>query len=250
MSDRFFEISGYEYRKDDYGSCHRCISREDYLKTLSYYRGHIFIDGEFEAIEGYDFGVENLKQRFENDRLRMEGVYNVLEFWGLDFTNASSLLDIGCGYGSFLNVFHARTRGRAYGIELSSKSIELSKLLNPEIEVASFDTTSVEAIISAKEITTIVTLDIIEHLMDVESFLKTLYAVCPRGVNLIVELPVIHPAFGYDELKNFRYLYPTRHLHLYTPKGIIQLFKSVGFELANATFFKNEYKYLMCCLKN
>lgn len=250
MSGRLFEISGYKYRKDEFGSCHRCISRDEYMKTLSYYRDHIFIDGEFETIEGYDFGRENIKRRFENDRLRMESVYNILEFWGLELTAATSLLDIGCGYGSFLNLFKERARGRAYGIELSSMSIQLSKRLNPELEVVSFDTASVEEIISDKEITTIVAFDILEHMMDVASFLKTVYAVSPRGLDLIVELPVIHPAFGYRELKAYRYLYPTRHLHLYTPKGILHLFKSIGFELANASFFKNEYKYLIYFVKN
>lgn len=247
---RMCEIQGFQYYKDDLGSWHRTISETDYLKTLAYYRKHIFIDGEFEAIEDYNFGPDNLRETFINDRKRMEAVYRILDIWGVTFTDESRVLDIGCGYGSFLNIYQERSGGKAYGIDICEVSDELARILNPHIEVYHFDSISVEELVIAKDIDTIIALDIIEHLIDVGAFLKRLYAVSPPGMKMIVEVPVIHPEFEYDDLVDFQYLYPTRHLHLYTPAGVIKQFKKSGFILENSTFFKNEFKCLMYYAKH
>ncbi len=253
MNDESIEIikiEDFEYYKDEYNSYHRVLSKEDYTNIISFYQSHLYLDGEFEAEDLIEKLTEKqLERKFQNDIKRSQRIFEILRVWGLVPQENARILDIGCGYGIFLDQWIRKGLGCGSGIEISNLSKKLSQKLNPNLQIEIVDVNSIENIVISKDVSFVFAFDILEHLFNVEESLNILSTKTKKGVVVVAELPIIHSNFDRKRLEKYKYLYPTRHVHLYTREAVKTLFVKAGFKIINSLLIKDNSKLLIAVKK-
>jgi SAM-dependent methyltransferase len=241
------KIGGFEYEKDDLNSYHRILSPTERLDILLYYQKHVYIDGEFEDISIIaNINKDKLYSKMENDRKRVDKIFKILQEWNLIQPQPSNILDIGCGYGIFIEQWMHKGYGKGYGIEISPFVKQVSPVSN-NIDIA--DVNFIEKITIANDISLIVAFDIIEHLFEVKDVLSIIASKIDSNILLLAELPIIPQNTDDLQFEKYKYRYPTRHLHLFTQQGIEKEFVNAGFEIVKCKLIKNNNKYLILLKK-
>lgn len=138
--------------------------------------------------------------------------------------NGGSLLDVGCGDGSFLLL--ARTCGwQVVGLDPDQKAVVNAKSQDLIIHQG-----GIELFEGKSSLFDVITLNhVIEHVHDPARVLRTCHTLLKPGGQLWVETPNID-SFGHAHFqKNWRGLEAPRHLVLFNRKALIDLLTSVGF---------------------
>lgn len=171
----------------------------------------------------YEFRVDPLAET----RFRRQAV-SILEKIRTIDPGASTILDIGAGYGSFVQI--ARDAGfKATGLEpaknLYKKARRLTNhVLNEEYEAyfsrnpkSKFDAISL--------------IHVIEHVRDPERTLRQVVSHIKRGGILFIETPNIDSHLFNTEQSRYTFLTPPDHIHLFSPYGLEQILRTVGREI-------------------
>lgn len=242
-------IHDFEYITDSTQSYHRVLNSKGEKETiLMYYQNHVYIDGEFEEKDFIDRLRENeLSNKFQRDIERVNQVFDVLESWELLPTRDCNVLDLGCGYGAFILQWQKRGYGSGYGIELSPLA-KLTSLISDNIKIG--DINKVDELIIASDISLVTAFDIIEHLFDISNALRNIFVQMRAGAKMIIEIPILPEKVEDQFLAGYKYLYPTRHLHLYTEAGIENILFNCGFKIEKKKFLKNDMKCIILTRKD
>lgn len=161
---------------------------------------------------------EGLSQRFTS-RLREIEKYK----------KPGKLLDIGCGFGLFLNI--AKQRGwEGVGIEICPELAEFARreynltILDKSFEEANFPNNSFD----------VVTLwDVLEHMRHpIESLVRVHHVLKNDGL-LAIQCPNIDSFLARLGGPKWGWLTPPDHLYHFTPKSLEETIKRAGFKLAS-----------------
>ena len=159
----------------------------------------------------------------------------VSEFLG-DLPEGSSVLDLGCGNGTFISMF--RDRGwKLYGTDFSPTGIEIARDNFPEIDFFLADSSSAAGDIfeRVRQVDAVISTEVIEHLYDPRSFLRNAYMVTKPGGIVILSTPY----HGY--LKNlllaltgkldqhFTVLWDHGHIKFWSRRTLSKALVEVGF---------------------
>lgn len=108
-------------------------------------------------------------QRFAANRQYRQRVWSVLtaDFFSTWIKPASAVLDLGCGYGEFINQIHARDK---YGMDLNPDS---AKFLNPEVRFIQQDCSQIWPV-AENSLDAVFTSNFFEHLPDKSTLGRTL----------------------------------------------------------------------------
>lgn len=208
-------------------------TKDELTQILQDYISSVYIDNDFYAyvcnrpsISEYNILALKDKSKFENlvDEILK---YKVFENKELD------ILDLGCGYGAFLNVWNSRGIGKTYGIDLSTEAVQFSTRLynNKNIIIEVGDALNTKETISKYKPHIICCFDFLEHIFDVELFLYNIKESTLKGNYLIIYIPVIKKEeFEIEKLEDYRYFFKD-HIYYFTPEGIIMITKKFNFEL-------------------
>lgn len=152
---------------------------------------------------------------------------------------AKTILDIGCGDGSFAGILKARNQAEVWGVELMQASGEkaipkLDKVMIGEIEQYINE-------LPDNYFNAITCNDVLEHIFEAEDLLLQLKSKLKSGGVLVSSIPnvrylnnLIHVLFE----KDFRYedegIRDKTHMRFYTQKSIIDMFERTGYKVVKS----------------
>lgn len=141
------------------------------------------------------------------------------------------IIDVGCGRGEFCEFF--RQMGlAAEGIDLSENVIRYARQKHPEI---TFHQGEVQTLLpaNAKLFDAAFTSEVIEHLFDVEGYLKCVNQLLKPGGTLVVTTPyhgwlknMVVDTFNYTK----HYDPVGQHIRFFNKKGLEMVLRNSGFE--------------------
>lgn len=136
----------------------------------------------------------------------------------------SSILDIGCGTGEFLN--YCKQMGwETEGVEVGESARQQAALnyslkVSPEIEA-----------IGEKKFSVITLWHVLEHIHDLNKYMKFFSSNLEAGGRLVVAVPN-YRSFDANNYQEYWAAYDLpRHLYHFSPDTIVQLFSKFGFQL-------------------
>ena len=143
------------------------------------------------------------------------------------------VLDVGCGDGFFTaQILQHFNLKYVYGLDISSKAIDLARLKNPEISFRQGALNHIPE--ETNSIDSVTMVEVIEHLVDIEGTLKELFRVMkPGGILLITTTDfnwlkqVIIAIFFFE-----KYFYPTNpHIRFFKKSTLADILSKNGFSL-------------------
>ena len=173
-----------------------------------------------------DYHKRGEKDELAWSRLMWMNFEKVSSFLNRKFPEKGKILDIGCGYGHFIELM--RDYGwSVQGIEPSSKTIDCAKKKGLNV----IETTIDDASFSDSLFDAVTMFYVLEHLSDPFSALKKIFRMLkPDGV-LVIRVPHTTPIvklLSIFKIKNNLYD-PPFHLYDFSPKTIRQMLKGTEF---------------------
>ncbi|MGD0571587.1 MAG: class I SAM-dependent methyltransferase [Sedimentisphaerales bacterium] len=152
----------------------------------------------------------------------------------LDTLNSqSSVLDIGCGNGEFLNRMRQFCRCRVNGVDTSENAVLCAKkqygldVFHGEITAAPFEEKSFDLITAWS---------CIEHMNNPAQAVKKMFALCKPGGFLFFKTPN-YDSFAVKLFKDKWYhLDCPRHLYIFSPAAITALLEKSGFDAVSVCY--------------
>ena len=155
-----------------------------------------------------------------------------------DIPAGSTVLDMGCGNGSFLSLY--RDRGWSlYGTDFSPTGIEIARSSYPEIEFILGDaqTSADDLLDQIGPVDLVISTEVIEHLYDPKAFLLTAYNMLKPGGVLVVTTPyhgylknLVMALTGQMD-KHYTVLWDHGHIKFWSAKTLGKAIADTGFEL-------------------
>lgn len=156
----------------------------------------------------------------------------ILLFLNKALPDKGKLLDIGCGYGHFIEIMK-RQGWSVYGIDLSPKVLLYAKEKGLDVLETSIDDVS----FPDEYFDVVTAFYVLEHVTNPLHVLKNMYKMLkPCGI-LVLRVPHTTPIIrilSFFRIKNNLYDTPY-HLFDYSPEIIIQLLKKAGFSSVKVT---------------
>lgn len=136
-----------------------------------------------------------------------------------------SILDVGCGHGTFLALM-ANRGWAAAGVDFDAEAVEAARRLHGlDVKIGTAETVVAEG----KTFDVVTASHVIEHVPDPIAFLAACRRLLKPGGRLIVRTPNVE-SFGHKRyLQNWRGLEPPRHLHLFTVPALVRCGRAAGF---------------------
>jgi len=159
----------------------------------------------------------------ENDP-RFLRFYQDLEQLIMQHVSGRKILDVGCGDGMFLSTLS--NEWCKHGVEPSASGAQLAQQRSLDVACATLDTAT-----NAYEVDLISALDVIEHVVDPHSFVKSLKRHLRKGGVLLV---LTGDADAYPARiagPQWSYLRWCGHISVFSQAGLRKLLESHGFEV-------------------
>lgn len=144
------------------------------------------------------------------------------------YRKTGKLLDIGAGYGFFMEI--AKQRGwDVYGTELTDEAVDHCKakglqMFKGELHQIDFDPESFDAIVS---------IEVIEHINTPIEYAETAHKILRKGGVLYLTTPNFNSFLRYRLKEKYNVIEYPNHLCYYTPQTLRQLFTEHGFDKLN-----------------
>ena len=160
------------------------------------------------------------------------------------FKKGGSLLDIGCGMGTFLACVRKNTNWKIEGIEPSSYGCESAF---EKLGLSVRQTTLEDAPFAARSFDVITLWDVLEHVENPRSTLKKVHRLLKEDGVVLISMPNIgsvdYPLFK----ERWYYLAAPYHFSLFSPSGVRRLLREEGFDpLLFRTTFLSLYDSVFC----
>lgn len=234
----------YRYEKDNTNSFHRILTDAEKKRIISFYKNHFYLDHKWECRKTIkSINEKELVKKKQQENSQMQDVFKILKEWELIHPKQkpADILDIGCGAGIFIKEWEKQEYGIGYGIELSN----IAKDVSPEIKIQFLDVNLIQNAQIRNDIYLVVALDVIEHLFKVSNFLNAIFLKISNGTKMLIDVPIIPDNTTIEELKKYKYFYPSRHLHLYTQEGFKKEIEASKFRILNFKIRKSNTKMLI-----
>ncbi len=238
-------LDTYTYVKDECGNLHRKVSFTEHGELLNFYSETIYLSSKFwfeEILRKTQFELEPLVEYQTKKAIEIK---NLIDENINDFSEGGSLLEIGCGVGSFLYQLKD-TNLSLTGIDISKYSTQVSNILYGRQRYKIYQCEALEQMQSTMNVESwdyIAVFDFLEHIKNDDLFLSTLKPQLKPNGKLIIEVPIFHTE-NVETLKSETYLYPEHHLHLYCENGLDTLFQSFGFTVIYKELFRSNKKII------
>ena len=155
---------------------------------------------------------------------------------------ARLILDVGCSTGSLGAAIKQRTRSQVIGIEYSREMAEVASKLLDRVFVGDAAQILSSNELSAYTFDAILFADVLEHLVDPWSALRSATRFLNEGGVVIASIPNIRHVYTLGNLLfkgywpyNDRGIHDRTHLRFFTKKNIRELFQGAGLRIDSAT---------------
>lgn len=149
----------------------------------------------------------------------------------------ASILDVGCGNGTFLHILGSKGDFTLYGSELPGQAAERSRRF-PEITLSTSG--RFHESIGADSLDAVTMFHVIEHLPDPIAYLENIRVALKKGGIFYVSFPNIDSWQASFFREKWLHLDPPRHLVLFHPKAFVDHMQSIGFEPCFSTSLSTE----------
>ena len=170
--------------------------------------------------------ITNESNEIKNLSFLSNELNNQLRFIEIDNLKNSDILDVGCGTGFLLDYLKKYSKSKS-GVE---KNKEFLKFLRKSGHIAYSDLQQLD-----KKYELITSFNVIEHVDNVISFIKSMYNLLKKNGTLIIETPnsndILLDLVG-DEFKSF--YYRIQHRNYFNEKSLNNLMKLCG--ISNYSF--------------
>jgi len=216
----------------------RLITEENNWKAVQCKScGFVYVNprpDEFYLKQHYQDYLPDGKEKINRWNHMMSGVFSksldIID--GLSYTKSKRLLDVGCGYGAFLEMAIKR-KWNVSGIDLSEKAVLYARSKGLDVS----NSTLPEKAYRDEEFDVVTMFYVLEHLLDPVKYLQEVYRILkPHGL-LLVRVPHTTPIAKMLKLFNIsNTLYDApSHLSDFSPQTIKKMLKKVGFENIQTT---------------
>ena len=193
----------------------------------SYYQSEDYISHTDSKKSLFDKAYQFVKNIALKNKLKLINSFNFQQ---------KTILDVGAGTGDFLK-FCKEHNWEVTGIEPSEKARNIADkkevLLHEKLED-----------ISNKKFNVITLWHVLEHVKDLESYIKTLYQLLEENGKLIIAVPNFK-SYDANYYKEFWAAFDVpRHLWHFSQKGIASIFSQFGFELEKTRPMKFDSYYV------
>lgn len=218
----------------------------------------VYNNQEFQIIKCQNCGLsrtwpifenENAIGKFYNDQEDYQERLNQLALWRSfeqkilkilkKYKNSGDLLDIGCNIGIFADL--AQKNGyNAYGIDLSSKAIEIGKkefnlgdrLMSGKLEKINFP---------ANKFDIVTYLHVLEHIPDLSAELAKAYEVLKPGGIILIETPNFNSIWRKILGTRWYPLAPHQHVWQFDPEPLKNILKNHKYSILEINTHYNMY---------
>lgn len=175
----------------------------------------------------HGFGYVN----YEEDKLAMASTFNVyLKTIKKFSSDKKKLLDIGTATGFFVKM--ALEKGwEASGIEISEYAANVARKKGLNVITGSLDSVN----FSSNNFDVITMWDVIEHLINPRSAIKTIKNILKQGGIVAINTPDSASLVAKVLGKKWHLLVPPEHLFYFSEKSLSKLLESSGFEVIYAS---------------
>ncbi|MCR9172977.1 MAG: class I SAM-dependent methyltransferase [bacterium] len=141
------------------------------------------------------------------------------------YRKTGKLLDVGAGYGFFMEV--AKERGwDVYGTELTDEAVDHCKSKGLKMYKGEFHELDLES----ESFDVIVSIEVLEHLNTPNHFASKANEILRKGGVLYLTTPNFNSFLRYRLKEQYKVIEYPNHLCYYTPKTLKNLFTSKGFD--------------------
>lgn len=180
-----------------------------------------FIPSKKDLIDYYSGNYDRTSYFSPITRKRYEELLDKFE----SYRRTNKILDIGCGYGFFLEV--AKERGwEVYGVEITQKAVDTCEekginMFMGDISEVSFDEDSFDVVVS---------IEVIEHLNDPNTFLSKSYSLLRKGGLMYVTTPNFNSYLRHQLKADYDVICYPNHLSYFSVKTLKRAFVQNGFK--------------------
>jgi len=162
--------------------------------------------------------------------------------YGVIFRNigdGSSVLDLGCAYGTLGAVLVERRGCSVTGVDLDEDAVAAARDKGLEAHVADLRTTDLDALLGHRRFDRIIVADVLEHLVEPERLLAQAVSLLAEGGAIVASIPNISHIDVQLMLAGDRWDYvpagllDRTHLRFYTLPGIRGMARRCGLRLAS-----------------
>ncbi len=237
------------------GLCNLCTTREfelvkselrDDKTRYKVYRclscGHVQLlpkPGEDEDREFYNKNLQDRSRAKEIDyeKMRLNNLYDSNRHVKLVREVAKDvncrILDIGCGYGFFLNELHKEGYRNITGTELSTERRELALAHSPAA-IIPFDVNKPDRDPGTFDLVTL--FHVLEHMADPIGFLRNIRTLLAPGGIFVCEVPNVNELL-LDACKEYNDFYWIRaHLNYFNAATLLDCMQKAGFDKVQIRF--------------
>jgi SAM-dependent methyltransferase len=150
----------------------------------------------------------------------------------------SRVLDVGCGYGQFLNRIRSETSCEVYGVDIAPEAAAAAK---EYYGIDIFTGTIAEAPFSKGLFDMITSWWCLEHVPNPSEVLQKMCSLLKCGGLCVIGVPNIDSFNGRIFKDKWYHLDCPRHLHLYSPNTITKLLDKAGFVVTKMVFDKSSW---------
>lgn len=201
-----------------------------------------YYDGEYrqEYSHNADAISTNAREIFE---IYSQFQANRLQIIEPELNAGSTVLEVGASAGQFVS--HIKNRvAKIHAIELDSQCCKfLNEIIGVECEAEFLENSR----FVSERYDVICAFQVMEHVKDPVTFLKTLRGVARPGATIFVEVPNLHdPLLSVWDVPSYRkFFYHTAHLHYFTESSVRQVAEKAGFSAASIeVMFTQDYNLL------
>lgn len=238
---KFIEVKACSYCKSRERIKKFSLDHQNLVKCINcglIYLDRQHLDEEILYEENYYKAKENGKDGFYSDYTFQEGVVKKKFNFAFSYINEhslkkSKLLEIGCGYGYFLELLSGKIN--TYAVEISKKAAKETLKNNPATQVYNSDFLEVDI---NDRFNFIVAFDVIEHQNDVKHFLDKVYSMLEKDGVFIFTTPDYGTIFNRIFAKHAPAVQPLYHNYYFEKKWLVDNLKSLGFKII---FLKTSY---------
>ncbi|MBW3015173.1 class I SAM-dependent methyltransferase [Candidatus Woesearchaeota archaeon] len=143
----------------------------------------------------------------------------------------SNVLDVGCGYGEFMELYREFGFQQVYGLDIDHKSIRVKNAVVASAENIPFKNNYFDIINC---------IDVVEHTSNDIKSVSEIFRILKRKGILVLSVPSINYPFLFDPINKILNIFNIHipigiwawgHRRLYSKKEILKLLKSNGFKI-------------------
>lgn len=208
--------NNWDRRSELLDTCLSCgfVKADDRYFSANY--DEVYSDAYYKCGDYYDYKAEEvaLKKNFRN---RLNKI--------LSYRNAGDLLDIGCGYGFFLEL--AKPYYSVQGVERNRK---LSHKVSQRLSLPIYGGDFLESAFH-KQYDILTAFDVVEHIPRPDLFIQKCYKINKDKGLLFIETGDIEALLPKIQGKKWRLINPPEHLNYFSVKTLSLLLESCGYEV-------------------